>query len=67
MQLCHLQNSSDEDEEVWIKVRSKGVQYIIIKDEQPQYLYTITGEGFKGEKVGLRDSINGRHKYELYQ
>lgn len=61
-----LQNSSDEDEEVWMKVRTKGVQYIIIKGEQPQYTYKITEEGLKGEKVGVRVSTNGRHKYEFY-
>jgi len=56
---------SDDDDEVWIKVKHKGTKYIIVKGEQPQYVYEIDEDGSKGKQVGTRTESNGRKKYKF--
>lgn len=56
---------SDDDDEVWIKVKHKGTKYIIVKGEQPQYVYEIDEDGSKGTRVGTRTESNGRKKYKF--
>ena len=58
-------SSGDEDEEVWIKVKHKGIRYIIVQGEDPQYIYEITENDTKGDKLGVRTDTNGRKKYEF--
>ena len=60
------ESSGDEDDdEVWIKVKHKSIRYIIVKGEDPQYIYEITENDTKGDKVGIRTDTNGRKKYEF--
>jgi len=58
-------SEDEEDEEVWIKVKHKSIRYIIVKGEDPQYIYEITENDTKGDKVGVRTDTNGRKKYEF--
>ena len=58
-------SGDEEDEEVWIKVKHKGIRYIIVQGEDPQYIYKITENDTKGDKLGVRTDINGRKKYEF--
>ena len=58
-------SGDEEDEEVWIKVKHKGIRYIIVQGEDPQYIYEITENDTKGDKLGVRTDINGRKKYEF--
>tara|TARA_R110001599_G_scaffold305460_1_gene511770 strand:- start:1029 stop:1688 length:660 start_codon:yes stop_codon:yes gene_type:complete len=58
-------SGDEEDEEVWIKVKHKGIRYIIVQGEDPQYVYKITENDTKGDKLGVRTDINGRKKYEF--
>jgi hypothetical protein len=60
----HL-TESDDDDEVWIKVKHKGTKYIIIKGEEPQYVYEIDENDSKGKCVGTRTDVNGRKKYKF--
>jgi hypothetical protein len=56
---------SEDDDEVWIKVKHKGTKYIIVKGEQPQNVYEIDEDGSKGKRVGTRTESNGRKKYKF--
>lgn len=58
-------SGDEDDEEVWIKVKHKGIRYIIVQGEDPQYIYRITENDTKGDKLGVRTDINGRKKYEF--
>ena len=56
----------DEDDEVWLKIKHKGVQYIIVQGENPQNVYKIEDDDSKGKRVGTRtDGKNGRKKYKF--
>jgi len=65
------EQSSEEEEEVWIKVKNKGVKYIVVQNQEPQYLYEITDNETKGKKVGVRTksetkgSSKIKYKYQL--
>jgi len=62
------EQSSEEDEEVWIKVKNKGIKYIVVQNQEPQYLYEITDNETKGKKVGVRTKSetkgSGKIKYK---
>ena len=66
------EQSSEEDEEVWIKVKNKGIKYIVVQNQEPQYLYEITDNKTKGKKVGVRTKSETKgsgkikYKYQLY-
>ena len=60
------QDSKDSNlDEVWIKVKYKKTPYYIVKNEQPQYIYTIINDK-KGSRVGHREFINNKKKYTIY-
>jgi len=58
-------SGDEDDDEVWIKVKHKSIRYIIVKGEDPQYIYEITENDTKGDKLGIRTDTNGRKKYEF--
>ena len=66
------EQSSEEDEEIWIKVKNKGIKYIVVQNQEPQYLYEITDNETKGKKVGVRTKSETKgsgkikYKYQLY-
>lgn len=60
---------SDDDDEVWIKVKHKKIAYYIVKDEEPQYVYSII-DNKKGDKLGYREMYMSKdkkkYKYTFY-
>ena len=60
---------SDDDDEVWIKVKHKKIAYYIVKDEDPQYVYSII-DNKKGDKLGYREMYMSKdkkkYKYTFY-
>ena len=60
------QDLSDDDDEVWIKVKHKKNSYFIVKNESPQYIYSIMDNNKKGNKIGYREMniVNGKKKYK---
>ena len=59
-------SDDDDDDEVWIKVKHKKKSYFIIKNESPQYIYSIMDNNKKGNKIGYREMniVNGKKKYK---
>jgi len=58
-------NTDDDTDEVWIKVKYKKIAYYIVENENPQYIYTIM-DNKKCDKVGYREIINKKKKYTFY-
>ena len=61
--------SLSDDDEVWIKVKHKKLAYYIVKDEEPQYVYSII-DNKKGDKLGYREMYMSKdkkkYKYTFY-
>jgi len=49
-------------------VKNKGIKYIVVQNQEPQYLYEITDNETKGKKVGVRTKSetkgSGKIKYK---
>lgn len=56
---------SDDDDEVWIKVKYKKQSYYIVRNETPQYIYSIV-DNKKGDRLGHREMVitNDKKKYK---
>ena len=60
------ESDEDDDDEVWIKVKHKKKSYFIVKNESPQYIYSIIENNKKGNKIGHREMniVNDKKKYK---